>query len=213
MNKEHTEYLAKTYPKIYCDLNKPAEESCMHWGFACGDGWFKILDKLSRNLQCWVDNPDWVHRDPAWLRVVKRVATDICWNPLTYRFFSWLYLRNIPRSHSCNDPMAPTYQAQWKKYYKWQDGLRFQSLYRKPDFDPKRQIVALQVKEKFGTLCFYYFGGDRYIAGLVSMAESMSAVTCETCGCTDDTVGQNTKGWIQTLCLKCRSARNANKTN
>jgi hypothetical protein len=34
------------------------------------------------------------------------------------------------------------------------------------------QVVATQVKEKFGTLRFYYDGGDDYIDGLVSMAES-----------------------------------------
>lgn len=44
------------------------------------------------------------------------------------------------------------------------------------------QVVAAQVKEKFGTLRFYYDGGDQYIRGLVAMAESMSSVTCETCG-------------------------------
>ena len=59
------------------------------------------------------------------------------------------------------------------------------------------QIVASQVKEKFGTLRFYYTGGDEYIRGLVSMAESMSAVTCEQCGNPGTTGGQ---GWIKTLC-------------
>ena len=44
------------------------------------------------------------------------------------------------------------------------------------------QVEATQVKEKYGTLRFYYLGGNEYINGLISMAESMSAVTCETCG-------------------------------
>ena len=59
------------------------------------------------------------------------------------------------------------------------------------------QVTLDQVKEKFGTLRFYYTGGDDYIRGLVSMAESMSAVTCETCG----NPGKQTRGgWIRTLC-------------
>ena len=41
------------------------------------------------------------------------------------------------------------------------------------------QVTLDQVKEKFGTLRFYYSGGDDYISGLVSMAESMTGVTCE----------------------------------
>lgn len=44
------------------------------------------------------------------------------------------------------------------------------------------QVVAVQVKEKFGTLRFYYDGGDDYILGAVSMAEAMSTSICETCG-------------------------------
>jgi len=59
------------------------------------------------------------------------------------------------------------------------------------------QVVAEQVKEKFGTLRFYYRGGDDAIDGMVRMAESMSGVTCEECGAPGTTGGQ---GWISTLC-------------
>ncbi len=59
------------------------------------------------------------------------------------------------------------------------------------------QVVATQVKEKFGTLRFYYNGGDDVIDGMVRMAESMSAVTCEECGAPGT---QNHGGWIRTLC-------------
>jgi hypothetical protein len=59
------------------------------------------------------------------------------------------------------------------------------------------QVVAEQVKEKFGTLRFYYRGGDEVIDGMVRMAESMSGVTCEECGAPGVTGGQ---GWIKTLC-------------
>jgi hypothetical protein len=37
------------------------------------------------------------------------------------------------------------------------------------------QVVAKQIKEKFGTLRFYYDGGDEFIRGLDSMATSMSS--------------------------------------
>jgi hypothetical protein len=59
------------------------------------------------------------------------------------------------------------------------------------------QVVAVQVKEKFGGLRFYYDGGDDYISGLASMAESMSEVTCEECGAPGQRRGQ---GWIYTAC-------------
>lgn len=66
------------------------------------------------------------------------------------------------------------------------------------------QVVVDQVKEKFGTLRFYYSGGDDVIDGMVRMAESMSAVTCEECGSPGETGG---KGWISTLCQKHRDER------
>ena len=43
-------------------------------------------------------------------------------------------------------------------------------------------VVAVQVKEKFGGLRFYYDGGDDVIDGMVRMAESWASHTCETCG-------------------------------
>ena len=57
--------------------------------------------------------------------------------------------------------------------------------------------MADQVKEKFGTLRFYTNGGDEQIYGMIRMAESMSAVTCEECGAPGKTRG---RGWIYTAC-------------
>jgi hypothetical protein len=59
------------------------------------------------------------------------------------------------------------------------------------------QVTLDQVKEKFGGLRFYYTGGDEHIRGLVSMAESMSEVTCEVCGSPGKRDGN---GWISTRC-------------
>ena len=66
------------------------------------------------------------------------------------------------------------------------------------------QVTLDQVKEKFGTLRFYYSGGDDEINGMVRMAESMSAVTCEECGNPGKTVGG---GWLTTLCKEHAEAR------
>ena len=58
-------------------------------------------------------------------------------------------------------------------------------------------VTLDQVKEKFGTLRFYYSGGDDYIRGLVSMAEAMSGSTCEVCGNAGKFRG---KSWFYTAC-------------
>jgi len=72
------------------------------------------------------------------------------------------------------------------------------------------QVVVKQVKEKFGTLRFYISGGDDYIHGLIAMAESMSAVTCEGCGDQGKLYGVGEKGitgWMHTHCESCEEAR------
>lgn len=59
------------------------------------------------------------------------------------------------------------------------------------------QVEAVQVKEKFGTLRFYVDHADDYVRGLIAMAESFTAYTCETCG----NAGKRlTQGWYRTLC-------------
>jgi len=60
------------------------------------------------------------------------------------------------------------------------------------------QVVATQIKEKFGGLRFYYSGGDDYMRGVVDMAENMSYVTCEDCGHPGKYRGN--KRWFRTLC-------------
>ena len=66
------------------------------------------------------------------------------------------------------------------------------------------QVTLDQVKEKFGTLRFYYTGGDDYIHGMVTMAESMTAITCEGCG---NPGKQGGRGWIRTECRPCAEER------
>ena len=59
------------------------------------------------------------------------------------------------------------------------------------------QVVVEQIKEKFGGLRFYYYGGDNTIDGMVRMAESWSYKTCEICGNSGKIRGG---GWLRTLC-------------
>ena len=63
--------------------------------------------------------------------------------------------------------------------------------------EPVVQVIAQQIKEKFGTLRFYTTGGDGYIHGAIQMADTMSEHICEECG----NVGKRRPGsWIRTLC-------------
>jgi hypothetical protein len=64
--------------------------------------------------------------------------------------------------------------------------------------EPIEQVVATQVKEKFGGLRFYYTGGDDYIRGLVDFAETMSYQICEECGAQG--CRSSKSGYIVTTC-------------
>lgn len=68
------------------------------------------------------------------------------------------------------------------------------------------QVVVQQIKEKFGGLRFYYDGGDDRIRGMVSMAESWAARTCEECGKPGKS---RSGGWIKTLCDEHAAEREA----
>ncbi len=128
MNEKLDELLCQRYPKMMVNREKSMMETCMCWGFECGDGWFNILDQLMGNIQHHID---------------------------------------------------------WKN----------------KNGEVVHQVTLNQVKEKFGSLRFYYTGGDNYIDGMVTMAESMSGVTCEECGLPGT---QTQGGWIKTACAAHR---------
>lgn len=57
--------------------------------------------------------------------------------------------------------------------------------------------VALQVKQKFGTLRFYLRGGDDWCRGAIYMAEAMSALVCERTGRPGVTISLS--GYVTTI--------------
>ena len=131
MKQELDKLLCERYPKMMVNRPKSMMETCMCWGFECGDGWFNILDQLMGNIQHHID---------------------------------------------------------WKN----KDGIVVP------------QVTLEQVKEKFGTLRFYYAGGDDVIDGMVRMAEGMTEVTCENCGNVGERRGG---GWVHTYCTPCEDVR------
>jgi hypothetical protein len=176
MKKEHDEYLCKVYPKMMVNRNKNMQETCMCWGFECGDGWFQILNQLMGNIQHHID----------WRERQRDVA---------------IKFRNMAEQLKAGD--STLFDEEHKDLLN-----RDYVEKRKQEFienplreipEPIAQVTLDQVKEKFGTLRFYYTGGDDYISGLVSMAESMSGVTCEECGKPGT---QTPGGWIKTVCVE-----------
>lgn len=63
------------------------------------------------------------------------------------------------------------------------------------------QVVAIQVKEKFGTLCFYPRGAaSQEQRGMIHMAEAMSARICDQCGKPGQTLVH--EHWHMTRCAE-----------
>lgn len=60
------------------------------------------------------------------------------------------------------------------------------------------QVLARQVKEKFGQLRFYHTHGDEVVSALVGFAEALSEKTCELCGSPAAQVSD--KGWTRVRC-------------
>lgn len=58
-------------------------------------------------------------------------------------------------------------------------------------------VVAKQVKEKFGTLRFYVSGGTAFDDGVIQAAEALSSTLCEVCGSPGYIVHD---AWVRTLC-------------
>jgi hypothetical protein len=134
MNEKLDKQLCEKYPKIFVNRNGDMKETCMYWGFSCGDGWYDLIDTLCGTVQNYID------------------------------------------SNSSETRVIP-------------------------------QLVAEQVKEKFGTLRFYTSGGDTLIDGMIWFAESMSSRICESCGKPATERNLRDHGWIVTLCDEHQTER------
>ena len=184
MKQELDKLLCEKYPKMMVNRNKDMKETCMCWGFDCGEGWYNILNQLMGNIQHHID---WKEKQHNWAVKYNEMAQA------GKNGNAELFADLVAKEYADN----PTIDAEYIK--KRCEEMIKNPLRDVPDLIP--QVTLDQVKEKFGTLRFYYSGGDDYISGLVSMAESMSAVTCEECG----KPGTQTQGgWIKTVCTKHR---------
>ncbi len=50
MKDELQKALYDKYSDLFANHNKSPQESCMHWGITCGDGWYAIIDHLCEEL-------------------------------------------------------------------------------------------------------------------------------------------------------------------
>ena len=180
MNEALDKQLCERFPKLFKDRNGDMMTTAMCWGFEHGDGWFNIIHALCANIQWHIDQS--VEQNARAIKYEAERVAAVAGDFTVYDNF--------------HPSLIPTYRE-----HRHQELLT-----EKPRAIPEilEQVTVNQVKEKFGTLRFYYSGGDEYIDGLVAMAESMSAATCEECGKPGRT---NSGGWLRTLCEEHAKAR------
>ena len=65
-------------------------------------------------------------------------------------------------------------------------------------------LEFVQIKEKWGLLCFNLNQYIPEINGRIKAIEGKSAHVCENCGTKENVTREHTHGWIMTLCNKCR---------
>jgi hypothetical protein len=179
MKKELDELLCKKYPKIFRDRHAPMTYTAMCWGFDCGDGWYNIIDVMCRNMQSHIDHSRKNRaRILRYNRAVKRAMRGD--------------LESLIKYYTFGKSLESRTYAENSVQREIENGLKLRDV---PIACP--QVIASQVKEKFGTLRFYYYGGDDYCRGVEAMADSMTARTCEDCGNPGKLLAQ---GWYRTLC-------------
>ena len=182
MRKDLDDQLVADYPKIFRDRHASMRVTAMCWGFEHGDGWHGPLRQACSLMQHHIDASRQERaRALRYNRALKRaVAGDV--SALERFYAGSLELDDWARKRAVDDAARNVARAV-------------------PPACP--QVVASQVKEKFGTMRFYYHGGDEFTEGVVSMLEAVSGITCEQCG-NPGTLGGT--GWLTTLCASCRDA-------
>ena len=183
MKDQLEQELCKQYPEIFKDARHPDPAvTAMHWGISVGDGWYHIIRNGCGLIQNHINQSRRTRaRALRYNRAIKRA------------------LAGDPAS------LIKTFASKDGTLTRWQQqdydavlaaGLRFKTV---PD--ACEQVVATQVKEKFGDMRFYYSGGDRYTDGVIDLMEAMTATTCDNCGSVGAKGGT---GWITVKCAPCR---------
>lgn len=177
--------LAAKYPKIFPRGAWVGER-----------GWYYIIDNLCGLIQAQVDRSRQV-RARALLQN-RAMKTALAGDDTSLRMLV---------GHVKTRPEQAEYRALDTKWASWVDTAVEKMIARAraqgvpdPVPDAIEQVVVTEIKEKFGSMRFYYTGGDSVIEGLVAMAEAMSSTTCSNCGAVGRIGGS---GWLSCRCMPC----------
>lgn len=156
MNENLEKILVERYPKIFDNTN--SQQPFPMFGIECGNGWFDLLDSLCFEIQGRIDHSTRQH------------DIDVRYNLM----LEHLRDGNYDLFEEWTRGWTPTQVSQFQE--------KLDLSKERPVSDVIPQVVVEQIKEKFGTLRFYYRGGNHIVDVLVNFAEHLSGKICETCG-------------------------------
>lgn len=173
MKQELDVQLVKDHPILFGDRFADMRQTCLCWGFECGDGWYDLLKEAADKLEplCRAEYEKVAKIEKNWYKYVRNVVGTTVKVP-----FVWKILYKIVNVILPNVYNSPLY---------WYGG------------PPCR---ASQVKEKYGTLRFYMVASTEEMEAIIEEACHKSAVTCEECGKPGKVIGG---GWLYCRCKDC----------
>jgi len=177
MSPELSDKLFRKYPRIF-----PANSGIKY--IECGDGWYEILDALCNTIQEHIRSSREMRAKD--LRFNRAIRAGRAGDPRPLE----KYFEFGQKSYKVDPKIADRV-----------DALIANGTTIKP-CEAIPQLVATQVKSKFGGLRFYYVGGDEFAQGAISLAERFSRKVCERCGSPAQI--KSNRGWLSVLCDRCQ---------
>ena len=202
IQERFVEKLMSAYPQLFPkDADgKPREPDCGVW---CPVGWQPMVEELCAHINNYVENNNtWIQKYVVYYAVCNWIYNFLCIgkimkylsktiDPVTYSPDGWLLASEVEKIRK-SSPFRS-----WLTRFVWKLDSFLRPIKRFTE-KPIPPVTITQIKSKFGTLRFYYSGGDEMVSGMVSFAERMSCTVCEITG----TKGMLCihRGWYKTLC-------------
>lgn len=194
--------LMDKYPALFHEVDgKLLPPEC---GISCPKGWEKIVDDLcgainERTTSTFTykikKNKEYHIRLG---RVLMKIKSYLYKKFNPYKGIGWAMRFNSPKPE---EVATVKKKLSYKLFNLFDLAYSFitKDAHEKTPVSPPVKIA--QVKEKFGTLRFYYDGGDDQVRGMVDFAEYLSSKTCQETGASGS-LCVKAKGfaWYKTLC-------------
>lgn len=209
MTEELQNKIYQAYPALYRQKDLTERETCMCWGICVGDGWYAIIDYVSKALTRIAEEYDvvieaaQVKEKFGTLRFYDDVKLGKSWKykpTLLCRLLNW-FKNQRKLWKLINHSQCPLwiYRAITKQNYA---GYTYKG---------KTKLEAVRHSWHTGIGKNAYAVVMEQISDAINIGELMSGLICEKCG-TSINVSTGGTGWITTLCDNCRSKKANNDT-